>query len=117
MEHSALLRSVGEKGLPPSEVIPGHVGCSNGEMKRDGGTCPGTLTEQLWSSTDALPLLERDDLLGLKMLDVVERGPLTPPVPAERALSSEPREKSQSVYLPPMNCPFQSLKELHIQEN
>ena len=39
----------------------------------------------------SLTLPERGNLLDLTMLDLVEKGPETPPVPAERAPSPEPR--------------------------
>ena len=57
-------------------------------------TPPGTLCRTVQELCRCLaPLLKRGNLLDITTLDIVEKNPVTPPVPTERA--SSPEKKSE----------------------
>ena len=58
------------------------------------------------------PVLESGNLLDLTMLDVVEKNPMTPPVPTERASSPEPREEEPIGLPTPAKLPTLEPKEV-----
>ena len=62
------------------------------------------------------PLLERQDLIDLNMLDVERKDPVTP-APAERAHHWDPKQKNQLVYLPLVSQLLWSQRRLHNQKN
>ena len=74
----------------------------------------------VWSSSGAQwmssPLLEESNLLDVSLLDMLEKNPVTPSIPTERASSPEQRSgpwrKSQLPYLPLTYKKIQNLKEL-----
>ena len=114
---SALPGCVGVKGLSPLEGLPRSLGLARGATWRNGGVGhgPSEVHHQIWNATRAalqsstrgqqMPalLLERGDLLDLKMLDMAGKHPVTP-APAERALSLRPRVE-EPISVPTPNEP------------
>ena len=117
VECSTLPGCVKMKGFLPYDWIPGHLGCPKGEVRRNGGAGLGSSMvhhtiwnaprDAVWSSSGApqlpYPLLEKGNLMILTMLDVVEKGPVTPLIPTE--IASSPEEKSEPREEEPTNLP------------